>query len=225
VFLNGCVAYAFLRRLQKQNAKFFGWVKDQIPVTTACVALCGLNVEIFTLLNSKLFHRPEFSAPLIEEEIFLAQSLGLLTNVLEDFPQMVIQGIAISMYTSTNWVAVVSLSLSCIGLLYGIAGRGVAYLLSAPNSSSDEVPSNDAAVGTASGEDDTVSPFPTLQLAEDMLQPPEERRLAIERGPDNEEGAKKKVVGEQEEEVELGTMSPSPNEAVEAERTHKAGED
>lgn len=53
--------------------------------------LGALSVELLTLMESRLFHSHHFSAPLAETDVYKLQSLGLITNVFEDMPQIVIQ--------------------------------------------------------------------------------------------------------------------------------------
>jgi hypothetical protein len=126
---NGALSFRSLRDQEVHNPSFLQWIKENQLSAAVATMFGALNVELITLMESRLFHKPMFSAPIPEADVFKLQSLGLVTNLLEDLPQIIIQGLALST-GRVNPTTIVSMSLSGMALLQGIMGRGNSYLLS-----------------------------------------------------------------------------------------------
>lgn len=93
-----------------------------------------MNAELASLMSSRLFYWPIFSCPLLDSDQTKLTSYGSISNILEDLPQIIIQGSvvfgasdALRVSQNAQDVTLISFSLSAFALLYGLFSRYVAY--------------------------------------------------------------------------------------------------
>jgi hypothetical protein len=124
---NMALSLQFIKGLQAQgHTKVMLWFQSHQLMSGMMLFAGAFNVELMTLMNSYLFHKESFKAPISEYSSLMLKSLGLYTNVLEDFPQVMIQGFFLFWTGQINLITTISLSLSGLALIHGILTRRLA---------------------------------------------------------------------------------------------------
>jgi hypothetical protein len=97
--------------------------KHQAIGAVACI-LAGTNCSLFNVIASQLLHLECFSAPLPRHVQSRLSSRGIVSNVLEDAPQLVIQiMVAVSQKELVNSTVIVSIVVSAVTLLFSFTKR------------------------------------------------------------------------------------------------------
>jgi len=86
------------------------------------------NVEVLTILDSRIFNRRSFSMGWLETTHLKVRTFGLVNNLLDNVPQLVIQVIFISEFGVTG-IAVASLVVSALSLLLNILRKLLIFVV------------------------------------------------------------------------------------------------
>ena len=86
------------------------------------------NVEILTMLDSRVFNKRMFSMMWLETTHLRVRTLGLAGNLLDNVPQLIIQGLFIGENGITG-IAIASMIASAISLLFGIMRKLILFLV------------------------------------------------------------------------------------------------
>ena len=86
------------------------------------------NVEILTMLDSRVFNKRMFSMMWLEMTHLRVRTLGLAGNLLDNVPQLIIQGLFIGENGITG-IAIASMIASAISLLFGIMRKLILFLV------------------------------------------------------------------------------------------------
>eukprot|EP00808_Paulinella_micropora_P013975 g34513.t1 len=125
--LNIVAAYRVYTALQRDNKEFQKWQEKNEKGGGLFMFLCAINTELGLVMDSKLLGMQIFHAPIPSAVAYQLEWLGIVQNVFEDLPQLIIQGIALTALTSAGEgadnIALVSLALSTLSLLWGGLGR------------------------------------------------------------------------------------------------------
>lgn len=95
VVVNYAAGIRMFQYLQEQPS-FLEWSTQQDIHGIVFIFVSGFNQELANLMQSKLFGLRIFSAPISEQSYYYIRRGGIFTNLLEDLPQLVIQGVALS---------------------------------------------------------------------------------------------------------------------------------
>jgi len=104
------------------------WVEENYGMAAGGILLSSTNIECFLLLTSNLFHSKKFRAPLGKEWIRFLFLLGVIGNVLEDIPQLLLQSYAAGTQ-GLNTLVLVSIIASVLSLGFSLVKRAIFYLL------------------------------------------------------------------------------------------------
>ena len=75
---NGCATLSLAYRWQQASPSFSTWLTQHRTPGTAVLVLGFFNVELLTLMSSRLYHKLSLSAPLAAEQEHLAEALGMV---------------------------------------------------------------------------------------------------------------------------------------------------
>lgn len=111
IFNTGGIVY-FIRSEGKghHSKAFIQWLGDNATSSAALVFLAATNLGVLRGIDAKLFRLQAFSAPLSKEGAILASSIGLLSNLSEDLPQLIVRKCVGSL---GGYAAVMSFVLVC----------------------------------------------------------------------------------------------------------------
>lgn len=107
-----------LATLVKNDSRMQGWLKNNHASSAAIAVLALTNIESFSLLSSNLFHKEAFSAPFSEKMRHQLMIGGLIGNVLEDVPQLIIQSVAAS--SNLDTITLLSIVASILTISTGL---------------------------------------------------------------------------------------------------------
>lgn len=88
MIVNAAYTIQFVKKQRRDTEAFVVWLKKYQLPSGLMMVLGSLNLELLTLMDSKLFHHGAFSAPISEIVHFRLQSLGIVSNLMEDLPQL-----------------------------------------------------------------------------------------------------------------------------------------
>ena len=81
---NMVLSLQFIQGLRRhRQGKMMRWLQSHELMAGIMLFAGAFNVELMTLMNSYLFHKENFKAPISEYSTLMLKSLGLYTNVLE----------------------------------------------------------------------------------------------------------------------------------------------
>lgn len=103
------------------------WVKGNYATSAATVVLALTNIESFALLHSNLFYKESFNAPFSEKVLHQLMIGGLVGNILEDIPQLVIQSLAAS--TTLDTITLLSIVASVLTISSGLIKHAIIFLV------------------------------------------------------------------------------------------------
>lgn len=93
---SGGLAYFLRREMYGPNGKDFRlWLSSNATPTALIVFLSATNLGVLRILSSRVLNLGAFSAPLTKQGEVLAGSIGLLSNLTEDLPQLIVSVIAV----------------------------------------------------------------------------------------------------------------------------------
>jgi len=116
---------------QMRNKTFADWVRANTSMTAALMFAGLSNAECLSLLNSKILGHPLFSAPVSDKGASLLSFCGIITNLAEDIPQLIIQIMVLASPTaeSSGILTKVSVFITGVSLLIGLFKRALLLLL------------------------------------------------------------------------------------------------
>ena len=98
-------------------------------IVSASVLLLGLtNVEMLTILDSGIFNHWRFSMEWAETTHLKIKTYALFGNILENVPQLIIQGLYLNLHGITG-VTIASLIVSTFSLVYAILRRALLFVV------------------------------------------------------------------------------------------------
>jgi len=127
LFNLGTLLFALFKTF-KSSPGLEKWLEENYGIAAGGILLASTNIECFLLLTSNLFYSEKFRAPLEKEWIRLLFVLGIIGNVLEDIPQLILQGYAAGTQGVTTLV-LVSIVASVLSLGFSLIKRAIFYLL------------------------------------------------------------------------------------------------
>jgi hypothetical protein len=133
--LNVLFVFWFLLKEAGQYPVMHTWLNDR-PLQVTIVALLSLgNAEVLCLLCSRIWFLDVFSAPFTDHGREQLRYVGLLTNIFEDIPQIIIQIMALgSRSDAGRTFTLVSIIFSVVAVLFGLVQRCIVCCLkAAPN--------------------------------------------------------------------------------------------
>lgn len=87
----GGLVYFLRREMYGPNGKDFRfWLSRNSTPTALIVFLSATNLGVLRVLSSRVLKLDAFNAPLSKQGEVLAGSIGLLSNLTEDLPQLVV---------------------------------------------------------------------------------------------------------------------------------------
>ena len=124
ILINGVLLARIFVTTVRDDHAMQDWLKSN-PATSAAVAALALQkITSFSLLSSNLFYKEAFNAPFNEKLNRQLLIGGLLGNLLEDIPQLVLQSIAAST-TNLDTITLLSIAASILTISSGV----VKYLI------------------------------------------------------------------------------------------------
>jgi len=129
-------------RGSEKNAPFVRWLRKHNGTFASLLLLSLSGARMMTLIHSRLLELDRFTAPLTVRAIDRLETLGLITVLLEDVPQLVLT-ILVTHWTQTwDSIAMASIALNGLMVLLGVGCRVLtaAQLLDAERQASDVVP-------------------------------------------------------------------------------------
>jgi len=120
------LARIFVSSIQDDHS-MRGWLKNNHATTAATAVLALTNIESFSLLQSNLFHNDGFNAPFNEKVKHHLMIGGLMGNILEDIPQLIIQSIAAS--TTLDTITLLSMVASILTISSGLVKHLIIFLV------------------------------------------------------------------------------------------------
>jgi len=102
---------------------------DNTLVSTLVTLLALTNVEVLEILDSKIFNNWRFSMGWHATTHVRLKSFGLVGNLLENIPQLIIQGIYLNLIQKASGVAIASIAASALSLLFGIVRKLLLFIV------------------------------------------------------------------------------------------------
>ncbi len=94
--LNFANMMRIFKKLLKNDLKFRSWCQVYKASALFCFGFLGmLNSELSALSSSRLFGLDFLNAPLDERHVLRLRQYGIITNVFEDLPQLIIQFVVV----------------------------------------------------------------------------------------------------------------------------------
>lgn len=103
------------------------WLQENYTSAAAVAILSSTNIEMFALLQSRLFNKEYFNAPFSPKAIKILLVAGFIGSFLEDIPQLVIQSVAAS--TTLNTVTLLSIIASVLSILFGFFKKTLIFFV------------------------------------------------------------------------------------------------
>lgn len=92
VFVNigGIVYFIWSEQRGSNGRAFVLWLGSNATSTAGLLFLAATNLGVLRGINAKLFNLSAFDAPLSPKGTVLGGSIGLLSNLSEDLPQLIV---------------------------------------------------------------------------------------------------------------------------------------
>ena len=103
------------------------WLDGNATITAAIMILAICNIQVVFLLNSKMFNKAMFSAPFSKKIVIMLTFAGLVWNVLEDIPQLVV--LIFALRESLDTYTLLSIIASTLSITFGIVRKGIVVLV------------------------------------------------------------------------------------------------
>ena len=127
--VNCIVVMVFLNHVLATNAHFFTWFRNNTATTSGFTVLSFLNASNIQIISSKIFNADAFSAPLSAQAQQTMRVFGIVSNVLEDLPQIAIILHANSITGNWGTTAILCIVGSIMALCFGIIRRSFEALV------------------------------------------------------------------------------------------------
>ena len=101
---------------------------DNTLVCTFVFLVSISNVEILTILDSRIFNMRQFSMIWLETTHLKVRTFGLAGNLLDNIPQLIIQGFFVAQNGVTG-IAIASMIASGLSLLFGIMRKLLLFIV------------------------------------------------------------------------------------------------
>ncbi|KAK3266169.1 hypothetical protein CYMTET_25194 [Cymbomonas tetramitiformis] len=124
---NAAVLTHFLYQQLRDNEELHCWMSANSSITAFIIFLAFTNVEAFALVSCGIL--PQLNAQLSAAQESQVQMMGLVTNLLEDLPQVII--LIIANYRRQQWsdTAALSFVATALAICYSITKRLLSSLL------------------------------------------------------------------------------------------------
>lgn len=109
--------------------EFWLYFKEKSLVCSIVLVLSCLNVSLFVLVASVLFGSKYLEAPLSGAVKSRIISGGLISNIFEDLPQLILQVLTTARLGKVNSVVLVSIVTSCFAFLLGVLKKRFTALM------------------------------------------------------------------------------------------------
>jgi len=86
------------------------------------------NVEVLTILDSRIFKKRMFSMMWLETTHLRVRTMGIAGNLLDNVPQLIIQGFFLAQNGVTG-IAIASVVASAVSLLFGIMRKLIFFIV------------------------------------------------------------------------------------------------
>eukprot|EP00478_Filoreta_tenera_P000172 GABV01000172.1.p2 GENE.GABV01000172.1~~GABV01000172.1.p2 ORF type:complete len:200 (-),score=60.78 GABV01000172.1:24-623(-) len=118
------ILVSLLHQEVKINEKFGKWMRQHLTVVYIVTFFSITNLDVLNILGSHIFNKRVFDAPWSFQARTRIPLYGLVSNIFEDFPQIVIQIAFLVQAESgeTTFFALAALVSSVLSLMFG-AGR------------------------------------------------------------------------------------------------------
>lgn len=103
------------------------WVNQNYAVVATTLVLSLTNIEMFSLLQSRLLYKEMFNAPLGDTLEVKLQKYRLVGILIEDIPQLILQSLVASRRLDT--ITLLSIMASVLTLVVGLVKRGLILLV------------------------------------------------------------------------------------------------
>ena len=104
------------------------WLVSNSILSTFIIIVSLSNVEVMSLLDSRIFNQKMFSMGWAEKTHLRVRTYGLIGNVLDNVPQLVIQCFYLS-ENGVSGVAIASIVASGLSLFFGTVRRLLFYMV------------------------------------------------------------------------------------------------
>lgn len=124
VFFNGIAVLVNLKRFIAESNDKKLWIRDNMAASSLIMFLSLFNVENLMLINCNVRNIAIFSAPKVSQKFKDKLELsGLLTNMFEDFPQIIIQIVLTTKLQTFSFLFAISIGFSIIALIIAVLRR------------------------------------------------------------------------------------------------------
>jgi len=148
ILFNVCVlGYTFVTSVLKEGT-METWLEGNYALAAITAIMSTTNVEVFNLLQSNLFGIESFRAPFPKRSVRILMICGLVTNVMEDIPQLITQILAAS--SGLDTITLLSIVASLLTISFGIVKRLMMILIFRFGFTSRELKKQRAASGKES---------------------------------------------------------------------------
>jgi len=128
ILFNLVALFFILFRTLRKSQGIEKWLEENYGMAALGILLASTNIECVLLLSSNLFHSEKFRAPLGKKWTRLLFLLGVVGNVLEDIPQLLLQSYATKTQGFSTLV-LLSIIASVLSLTFSLIKRAIFYLL------------------------------------------------------------------------------------------------
>jgi len=111
----------------RHDPNMLRWLDGNATITAAIMILAICNIQVVFLLNSKMFNKAMFSAPFSKKIVIMLTFAGLVWNVLEDIPQLVV--LIFALRESLDTYTLLSIIASTLSITFGIVRKGIVVLV------------------------------------------------------------------------------------------------
>jgi len=119
--------YVFKTEIERTAGKG-QWLLDHTVFCTLVIFVSISNVEVLTILDSRIFNAVWSSMKWGMKTHLRVRTFGLIGNMLDNIPQLVIQGYFLSQ-VGLNAIALASIVVSGVSLLFSIVRRLLIFLV------------------------------------------------------------------------------------------------
>ena len=127
--VNCAVVMMFINRVLASNEQFFKWFQDNTGTTSAFVVLSFLNAGNIQIISSRIGGKDAFCAPFTLQTKQSMRVFGIVSNLLEDLPQVIIIIHANMLTQSWGTTATLSVVGSILALCFGLIRRSFEALV------------------------------------------------------------------------------------------------
>lgn len=122
------VVAVYLINLELANKRFFEWVQQRQGLVAVFAVLSVSGSDVLALMSSRLFRLTSLSAPRSPKMEMAVDMSGVISNVLEDIPQLFIQ-LLFAAASPPSIFLTLSLSATTFSILFAMLRRLVRFLV------------------------------------------------------------------------------------------------